>query len=238
LPEDVLMEFSQLEMERYHLEQQQRIINERKAKLDKEEIELREVIKECESRLDLAVLEKMGSAKSFDAFQMWLSAQCEALLERNQRVSQLEEQIQSKRDRLKSTYCSTLKRLCNQKEIKEALLKGSVEEQLSQADQGIAEMERRKKELEAFSQQVREQRQDLMLALAETNVELRKTQEREEDIRNTLQETIHRMKQLSGQVSTLLSELKEELSRAHISYEDYELLKSEQESGAADQLRP
>jgi len=53
------MEFSQLEMERYHLEQQQRIINERKAKLDKEEIELREVIKECESRLDLAVLEKM-----------------------------------------------------------------------------------------------------------------------------------------------------------------------------------
>lgn len=237
LPEDVLMEFSQLEMERYHLEQQQRIINERKAKLDKEEIELREVIKECESRLDLAVLEKMGSAKSFDAFQMWLSAQCEALLERNQRVSQLEEQIQSKRDRLKSTYCSTLKRLCNQKEIKEALLKGSVEEQLSQADQGIAEMERRKKELEAFSQQVREQRQDLMLALAETNVELRKTQEREEDIRNTLQETIHRMKQLSGQVSTLLSELKEELSRAHISYEDYELLKSEQESGAADQLR-
>jgi len=38
--------------------------------------------------------------------------------------------------------------------IKEALLKGSVEEQLSQADQGIAEMERRKKELEAFSQQV------------------------------------------------------------------------------------
>jgi len=43
-----------------------------------------------------------------------------------------------------------LKRLCNQKEIKEALLKGSVEEQLSQADQGIAEMERRKKELEAF----------------------------------------------------------------------------------------
>jgi len=49
--------------------------------------------------------------------------------------------------------------------------------------------------------------------LAETNVELRKTQEREEDIRNTLQETIHRMKQLSGQVSTLLSELKEELSR-------------------------
>jgi len=82
LPEDVLMEFSQLEMERYHLEQQQRIINERKAKLDKEEIELREVIKECESRLDLAVLEKMGSAKSFDAFQMWLSAQREALLER------------------------------------------------------------------------------------------------------------------------------------------------------------
>jgi len=155
LPEDVLMEFSQLEMERYHLEQQQRIINERKAKLDKEEIELREVIKECESRLDLAVLEKMGSVKSFDAFQMWLSAQREALLERNQRVSQLEEQIQSKRDRLKSTYCSTLKRLCNQKEIKEALLKGSVEEQLSQADQGIAEMERRKKELEAFSQQVR-----------------------------------------------------------------------------------
>jgi len=49
----------------------------------------------------------MGSVKSFDAFQMWLSAQREALLERNQRVSQLEEQIQSKRDRLKSTYCST-----------------------------------------------------------------------------------------------------------------------------------
>jgi len=237
LPEDALIEFGKLEMERYHLEQQQRTAKERNAELEKEECELRAALSACETRLYPKVLEKMEGMSSFDAFQTWTRAQREAFLERSQRLVQLQQELHIKRDRLKSTYCIILKRLCTNEEIRKALKHSDVEEQLAQVKQQIAEMENRKKNLEDMIKQIKQERQDLNVSLAKAHVELEKAKEREVELKNNLGETYRIKEELSGQMDRLLSQLREELATANLSYEDYLLYKSEQESGAADELR-
>jgi len=237
LPEDVFVEFGKLEMERYHLEQQQRTAKERIVKLEKEECELRAVLRDCQTRVNPKVLEKMEGMSSFDAFQTWIRAQREAFLERSQRLVQLQEELHIKRDRLKGTHCLILKRLCANEEIRKVLRQGHMDKQLAQVEKQLAEMENRKKNLEDLIKQIKQERQDLSLILARAHVELEKGKEREVELKNNLSETDRLKEELSRQMDGLLSKLKEELATANLSYEDYLLFKSGQESGAADELR-
>ncbi|WP_018962855.1 AAA family ATPase [Coprothermobacter platensis] len=236
LPDELLLEFGQLEMQKYHVEQQLKKINEHMAELENRLSELQAVVSKCQEHFTPNLSARIERLSSVGEMNTWIESQGQIYGDRRERLAVVQQQLYARGVQLRAQN-ERLKSLCSNVEIRSALHENNLQDKLVAMEKNIKMTEQK---IAALSKQItdlKEMRQSITVELAKRGGELNKTQESKTETEKALKELNRRIDTILSRITDERSLLKNELLEKGLTMENYESLKNRDVQGADDKLK-
>jgi exonuclease SbcC len=232
LPDGILADFGEVQLEKYRLEQQLNVFTTQIKDLAEKEKEIMASINEISKSIPKFVAEQISGIETAEGFTMLVESKRNDLAKEMETLSELQQQLYSRGVLLRQEN-DKLKNCLTEPDVLEVSLRGY---DLQRNVEQIRLLEEQLRKIELQINTVTQKKHELELNLATSNAELKQSRQRLTEAQNRLGNLKLQANELSNHYETLLKALQGELLKNNLTLDDYNALREKSETGYAERL--